>query len=133
MEVRHGLERGAEATRSRARRDPQALRRARPNLAREHSLDAGHRLAAQPDVARIDAQVHAAIAAEDMMQAFYYHHLVAASDLLVRVMGPQRPPVMWKPSATCAPAHIAWGAQPLREAVQGTRRWRCRHPTHIDA
>jgi hypothetical protein len=39
---------------------------------------------------------HAAIAAEDMMQAFYYHHLVAAGDLVIRVMGNQRPPVTWR-------------------------------------
>ena len=39
---------------------------------------------------------HAAIPADDMMQAFAYHHLVAAEDLVIRVMGPQRPPVMWK-------------------------------------
>lgn len=38
-----------------------------------------------------------AIAADDMLQAFYYHHLTPASDLLVRVVGPQRPPVMWRP------------------------------------
>jgi hypothetical protein len=52
----------------------------------------------------------AAIAADDQMQAFYYHHLVAAADLLVRVMGPQRPPVMWKP----------YGAQAVKVPVGGT-------------
>lgn len=47
---------------------------------------------------------HTAIAAEDLMQAFYYHHLVAASEVVVRVMGPERPPVVWKP----------FGERPLR-------------------
>jgi hypothetical protein len=39
---------------------------------------------------------HAAVAADDMMQAFYYHHLTAATDLVVRVLGPQRPPFQWR-------------------------------------
>jgi hypothetical protein len=39
---------------------------------------------------------HAAIAADDMMQAFYYHHLTPATAVVVRVTGPQRPPVLWK-------------------------------------
>jgi hypothetical protein len=39
----------------------------------------------------------AAVPSDDMLQAFYYHHLAPASDLLVRVLGPQRPPVQWKP------------------------------------
>ena len=53
---------------------------------------------------------HAAIAAEDMMQAFYYHHLVPATELVVRVMGPQRPPVLWK----------AFGDKPVRLPAGGT-------------
>ena len=40
---------------------------------------------------------HTAVPSDDMMQAFYYHHLTPASDLLVRVLGPARPPVQWKP------------------------------------
>ena len=40
---------------------------------------------------------HTAAPSDDMMQAFYYHHLAPASDLLVRVLGPARPPVQWKP------------------------------------
>jgi hypothetical protein len=36
-----------------------------------------------------------AVAAEDMMQAFYYHHLVPVDELLVRVLPAQ--PVQWRP------------------------------------
>jgi len=45
-----------------------------------------------------------------MMQAFYYHHLVAAGDLVVRVMGPQRPPVLSK----------SFGEKPVRVPAGGT-------------
>jgi hypothetical protein len=55
-------------------------------------------------------QHHTALAAEDMMQAFYYHHLVATGDLVVRVMGPQRPPVLWK----------SYGEKPVRLPAGGT-------------
>jgi hypothetical protein len=37
-----------------------------------------------------------AIPADDMMQAFYIHHLTPADDLVVRVLGPQRPPISWR-------------------------------------
>ena len=60
-------------------------------------LDTPHRVAIE---GRAQAQGRdlrrPAIAAEDMMQAFYYHHLVPAGDLLVRVNG-QQPPVRWRP------------------------------------
>src|SRR5262249_31125599 len=39
----------------------------------------------------------AAVPAEDMMQAFYYHHLVASSDWMVRIQGTQRGSNAWKP------------------------------------
>jgi len=64
---------------------------------------------------------HTAIAAEDMMQAFYYHHLVAAADLLVRVMGPQRPPVMWKPYGDKAVKVPAGGSTPIQITVPNQR------------
>ena len=39
----------------------------------------------------------AGIPAEDMMQAFYYHHLVTSTDWLVRVTGSSRGRTAWKP------------------------------------
>jgi hypothetical protein len=39
----------------------------------------------------------AAVAAEDMMQAFAYHHLVAASDWMVRILGNMKGSNAWKP------------------------------------
>jgi hypothetical protein len=39
-----------------------------------------------------------AVPADDMMQAFAYHHLVPAQELLVWVTGPNRPPLHWKPT-----------------------------------
>jgi hypothetical protein len=53
---------------------------------------------------------HPAVAADDMMQAFYYHHLVAADALVVRVMGNQRPPVVWK----------SYGDKPVRVKAGAT-------------
>jgi hypothetical protein len=38
-----------------------------------------------------------AVASEDMMQAFFYHHLVASSDWIVRILGNSRGSNAWKP------------------------------------
>jgi len=51
----------------------------------------------------------AAVAADDRMQAFYYHHLVPADAVLLRVMGNQRPPVTWK-AFSDKPLKLAAGA-----------------------
>ena len=60
-------------------------------------IEAPHKLTFEGHATIAGHEVHhPAIAAEDMMQAFYYHHLVAAGDVVVRVMGNQRPPVTWK-------------------------------------
>ncbi len=40
--------------------------------------------------------IRQAVPAEDMMQAFAYHHLVPMQDLLVAVTGPQRLRAPWK-------------------------------------
>jgi len=37
------------------------------------------------------------VPAEDMMQAFYYHHLLASADWMVSVSGNQRPSAAWRP------------------------------------
>jgi hypothetical protein len=37
------------------------------------------------------------VPAEDMMQAFYYHHLLASADWMVRVTGNQRASAAWRP------------------------------------
>jgi hypothetical protein len=61
-------------------------------------LESPHKLIFEGHAAIAGRDVHhTAIAADDMMQAFYYHHLVATDEVVVRVMGPQRPPVLWKP------------------------------------
>jgi hypothetical protein len=93
-------------------------------------IESPHRLTLEGHATIAGREVrHAGIAAEDMMQAFYYHHLVAAGGLLVRVMGPQRPPVLWKsfgekvvrvPSGGAAPFQIAVPNQRLNGQVQMT-------------
>jgi hypothetical protein len=49
---------------------------------------------------------HLAIAADDMMQAFYYHHLTPATAVVARVLGPQRGPMPWK---ALSPVKLAAG------------------------
>src|SRR5262249_40333927 len=74
-------------------------------------IESPHRLVLEGSASIAGHDVRrAAVAADDQMQAFYYHHLVAAADLLVRVMGPQRPPVMWKP----------YGAKAVKVPAGGT-------------
>jgi hypothetical protein len=51
---------------------------------------------------------HNALPAEDMMQAFYYHHLVIQPDWMVRVIGAGGPAVAWKPVEK--PVRISAGA-----------------------
>jgi hypothetical protein len=50
---------------------------------------------------------HDALPADDMMQAFYYHHLVVQPDWMVRVLGAGGPAVAWK--AVEQPVRIAAG------------------------
>jgi hypothetical protein len=50
---------------------------------------------------------HNAVPADDMMQAFYYHHLVVEPDWLVRVLGAGGPAVAWK--SVEKPVRIAAG------------------------
>ncbi|HTS63028.1 MAG TPA: PPC domain-containing protein [Candidatus Acidoferrales bacterium] len=74
-------------------------------------IESPHKFALEGHASIAGREVHhTAIAAEDMMQAFYYHHLVPATELVVRVMGPQRPPVLWK----------AFGDKPVRVPAGGT-------------
>jgi hypothetical protein len=54
------------------------------------------------------AQHHSALPADDMMQAFYYHHLVVEPDWMVRVLGAGGPAVAWKPVER--PVRIAAGS-----------------------
>lgn len=58
---------------------------------------------------RSGALHHSALPADDMMQAFYYHHLVVQPDWMVRVLGAGGPAVAWKPVE-----------KPLRIAAGGT-------------
>jgi hypothetical protein len=68
----------------------------------------------------------AAIPAEDMMQAFYYHHLVASSDWMVRILGNQRGSNAWKavekrvqvPAGGTAPVQVFVPAGRFSESVQ---------------
>jgi hypothetical protein len=57
---------------------------------------------------RSGALHHDALPADDMMQAFYYHHLVVEPDWMVRVLGAGGPAVAWKPVEK--PVRIAAGA-----------------------
>jgi hypothetical protein len=57
---------------------------------------------------RSGALHHDAFPAEDMMQAFYYHHLVVQPDWMVRVLGAGGPAVAWKPVEK--PVRIAAGS-----------------------
>jgi hypothetical protein len=58
-----------------------------------------------------------AVPADDMMQAFAYHHLVPAQELLVWVTGPNRPPLHWK--AMDKPVQLpAGGTAQLRLPLQ---------------
>jgi hypothetical protein len=52
---------------------------------------------------------HLAIAADDMMQAFYYHHLTPATAVVARVLGLQRGPMPWK----------GFGDKPVKLAAGG--------------
>jgi hypothetical protein len=52
---------------------------------------------------------HDALPADDMMQAFYYHHLVVQPDWMVRVLGAGGPAVAWRPIE-----------KPVRIAASGT-------------
>jgi len=56
---------------------------------------------------RSGALHHNALPADDMMQAFYYHHLVVQPDWMVRVLGAGGPAVAWK--AVTSPVRIAAG------------------------
>jgi hypothetical protein len=56
---------------------------------------------------RSGALHHDALPADDMMQAFYYHHLVVQPDWMVRVLGAGGPAVAWK--AVEKPVRIAAG------------------------
>jgi hypothetical protein len=62
-----------------------------------------------------------AVAAEDMMQAFYYHHIVPAGDLLVRVLGTQ-PPVPWKPFPEKTAVRLAAGGETQIQVPVPARR-----------
>jgi hypothetical protein len=85
-------------------------------------IESPHKLTFEGHAAIAGHEVrHTAIAAEDMMQAFYYHHLVPSADLLVRVMGPQRPPVMWKPFGEKTVKVPAGGTVPVQIAVPNQR------------
>jgi hypothetical protein len=46
---------------------------------------------------RSGALHHLALPADDMMQAFYYHHLVVEPEWMVRVLGQGGPAIGWKP------------------------------------
>jgi hypothetical protein len=56
---------------------------------------------------RSGALRHDALPADDMMQAFYFHHLVVQPDWMVRVLGAGGPAVVWKPVEK--PVRIAAG------------------------
>jgi hypothetical protein len=59
----------------------------------------------------------AAVPAEDMMQAFFYRHLVPSEEWMVRVTGAARARAAWKPSAEKPVRLPAGGTAPVRVAV----------------
>lgn len=85
-------------------------------------LESPHRVAIEGRATVQGREVRrTAEAAEDMMQAFYYHHLVPAGDLLVRVLGPQ-PPVPWKPFPEKTAVRLAVGGETQIQVPVPARR-----------
>ena len=65
--------------------------------------------------------VHQAVPAEDMMQAFYYHHLVPAKDWLLTVTGPAHRKALWSLASEKTVRLPVGKTVPVRVVVPGAQ------------